>query len=380
MDMNAEWIERTFLELVQISSHSLEEGRMAQRCQKELAELGFSITFDQAGEQLGGETGNLIATLPGDSSLPKVLLAAHMDTVQPGRGVSPRVDAGVVHSDGSTVLGADDKAGVTAILSAVRYIVQNRVPHGQIQVVLTIAEEIGLQGARHLDMSLIHSDVGLSLDSGGAIGTIPVAGPTQVKWEATFVGKSAHAGVAPERGISAIRVAARAVAQMPHGRIDEETTVNIGSFVGESPTNVVAERARLLGEIRSRNDEKLEKIIHQMQQVFEATAAENAARVEFRHQKMYDGFRYGSDSPARQRIEAAMQRLGHQPVPVEVGGGSDANILSAAGLPILNIGIGYEEIHSTSEMIRLEDIVEAAKIATTFCTLEAGEKLSSDGQ
>jgi tripeptide aminopeptidase len=366
--MNAQYLRDLFLELVQIDSHSLSEAAVAERCARELKELGFTVEFDGAGEALGGTTGNLIATLPGDPSLPTLMLAAHMDTVRPGNGVKPRVDAdGVVWSDGTTVLGADDKAGITAILGAVREIVETGVPHGTIQVVFTIAEEIGLQGAKHIDRNKLCATMGLSLDSGGDLGTVVVSGPSQVKWRAVFTGRAAHAGVAPEKGISAIKVAAHAVSRMPHGRIDAETSVNIGSFVGDGPSNVVRDTVHLAGEARSRNPARLSGVLAEIERIFADTAEEHGATVQFEHEKMYDGFRFEADDPVRQRAEAAIRAAGFAPQPVESGGGSDANIYTSLGIPTINIGIGYLDIHSKSEHIALRDIEGAARIALEFC-------------
>ncbi|WAH39050.1 M20/M25/M40 family metallo-hydrolase [Alicyclobacillus dauci] len=368
MDINE--VRELFLSLVQIDSHSLEEGKMAERLRNEVIALGFHVQADNAGATLGGQTGNLIATLAGQANLPKVLLAAHMDTVRPGTGVKPRVDEnGVVWSDGTTVLGADDKAGVTAILTALKEITQSGLPHGQIQVLFTIAEEIGLQGAKQLKADQLDAEFGLSLDSGGDLGTIAIAGPGQVKFEATVTGVRAHAGVAPEKGISAIKVAAHAVAAMPHGRIDEETTVNIGSFVGEGPTNVVADRVTIIGEARSRNPEKMADMVRQVENAFTNAANEAGAGVEFRHQVMYEGFEFPSDAPLRKRIEKSLEQAGFVPNPVKVGGGSDANVIQSLGIPILNIGLGYEDIHSTNEHIKIENIVSAARVAVQFCML-----------
>lgn len=363
-------IQELFLSLVQIDSHSLEEGAMAKRCQSELEALGFRVRVDDAGHHLQGETGNVIATLAGHPDMPKILLAAHMDTVRPGKQVRPHVDPdGVVWSDGNTVLGADDKAGITAILTALKEIRDTHVEHGQIQVVFTIAEEIGLQGAKHLQADDLDADFGLSLDSGGDLGTIAIAGPGQVKFEATVTGVRAHAGVAPEKGISAIKVAAHAVSGMPHGRIDEETTANIGSFVGEGPTNVVADRVTIVGEARSRDREKMMRIVGQIQKSFEQAASEAGASVAFAHELMYEGFHFPDDAPLRQRIERALVAAGLTPSPVKVGGGSDANVIQTLGVPILNIGLGYEDIHSTKEHIRISDIARAAQVTVQFCLL-----------
>ncbi|MFB5191186.1 M20/M25/M40 family metallo-hydrolase [Alicyclobacillus fastidiosus] len=372
--MERETVQQLFLSLVQIDSHSLHEGAMAKRCREELERLGLQVQVDGAGEALGGETGNLIGILPGSSELPKVLLAAHMDTVRPGEGIRPRVDEhGVVWSDGSTILGADDKAGITAILTALKEIRDAGLEHGQIQVVFTIGEEIGLQGAKQLKAEQLDADFGLSLDSSGDIGTIAIAGPGQTKFEATVTGVRAHAGVAPEKGISAIKVAAHAVSNMPHGRIDDETTANIGSFVGEGPTNVVADRVTIVGEARSRNPQKMADVVGRIESAFQDAAKAAGAEVEFLHQVMYEGFDFPADHPLRKRIETSLTRAGFKSNPVKVGGGSDANVIQTLGVPILNIGVGYEDIHSTNEHIAVQNIVDAAKIAVEFCTLPLGE-------
>ncbi len=370
--MDETWIQETFLKLVQIDSHSLQEGKMAATCRALLEEFGFTVLEDEAGKKLGGQTGNLIGTLKGDPNLPKVLLAAHMDTVQPGLSVSPRIDENkVVWSDGSTVLGSDDKAGVTAALAALREIVTNNIPHGDIQVLFTIAEEIGLQGAKQLSPSVIHSEFGLSLDSGGELGSIVIAGPSQAHFIVEVTGKSAHAGVAPEKGISAIKVAAGSVSRMPHGRIDEETTVNIGSFIGQGPTNIVADKVTLIGEARSRNPEKLDRVLKDIESAFDRVCKEAGASYIYKAEKMYDGFNFSEDAPVRKRIESALLACGFTPNPMKVGGGSDANVISSLGLPIMNIGIGYEDIHTTNEHIALQNILDAARVAVAFCTLES---------
>jgi tripeptide aminopeptidase len=368
--MNIEDIRKLFFELVRIDSPSLREGAMAQRCQEELEALGFVVETDDAGHELGGETGNLIATLAGDESRTPVLLTAHLDTVAPGEGIRPRVDeAGVIRSDGRTILGADDKAGVTGILAGLREVVERGIQHGPIQVVFTIAEELGLQGSRHIDRQKVRARMGLCLDAGGPLGTLVVAGPSQVKWEATFIGRAAHAGLAPERGVSAIKVAAQAVASMPHGRIDPETTVNIGSFVGEGPTNIVRDRVQLKGEARSLDDSKLGQVVEDMERTFRQVAQAHGASMDFSYVRTYSGFRFGEDHPVRRLAAAALTAAGFSVRPVASGGGSDANHFTSFGIPTINIGVGYEDIHSPSEHIRLADLVGAARIVTEFVAL-----------
>lgn len=368
--MNTKEAESLFLELVQIDSLSFQEGKLARRFAEILNDYGCTVRFDDAGTALGGETGNLIAHMPGNPDRPTVMLTSHMDTVAPGTGIKPRIDEhGVVWSDGSTVLGADDKAGLTAILLALKVLSTHTDEHCPIDIVFTIAEEQGLQGSRQVDCTALDSKVGLCLDSSGSLGTIVFAGPTQVKWSAEFSGRAAHAGVAPERGVSAIKMAATAVSRMPHGRLSANTTVNIGSFVGEGPTNVVRDRVTLQGEARGLDEEELWRVVRNMEQTFQETASEFRGRVQFREEKMYSGFSFGEDSHLRRVVEKAMESVGVQPFPVKSGGGSDANIFTQNGIATLNIGIAYEDIHSTSEHVALSEIVRAAKVTEAFCRL-----------
>lgn len=212
--------------------------------------------------------------------------------------------------------------------------------------------------------------MGLSLDSGGAPGTLVIAGPAQFRWEANFSGRSAHAGVAPERGISAIKMAASGVAQMPHGRIDPQTTVNVSRFLADGPTNIVSESVRLMGEARSRNSSSLAQVLLDIEDSFQKAAAAAGGSVEFEATKMYDGFRFAEDSPVRRRAQAALRACGFDVRAVEGGGGSDANLYTSYGVPTINIGVGYEDIHSVKEHIRVDDILAAARVAQVFCTLE----------
>lgn len=357
-----------FLELVQIDSLSLQEGNIARRLAAMLEGYGCTVRFDEAGTALGGDTGNLIAHMPGNPKRPTVLLTSHMDTVVPGTGIKPQIDEhGTVWSDGSTILGADDKAGMTAILLALKALALNKQDHCPIDIVFTVAEEQGLKGSRHVDCTALESNVGLCLDSGGPLGTIVAAGPTQVKWSAEFVGRAAHAGVAPERGVSAIKMAATAVSRMPHGRLSANTTVNVGSFIGEGPTNVVRDRVTLSGEARSLDEDELWPVVEKMERIFEQTATEFGGSVKFVQQKMYSGFSFDEGNDLRRAVELAMESVGLRPSAVKSGGGSDANIFTQNGIATLNIGIGYEDIHSTSEHVALSDIVQAAQVAEAFC-------------
>lgn len=365
------YVQELFFELVTIDSPSKNEQDIAARCARKLAAFGFDVLEDNAGDIIGGTSGNLIATKQGNPVLTPVLLTAHMDSVPPCLGIIPvQGDDGWVRSQGETVLGADDKAGIAAIFAALN-ILQNSKSLPTIQVVLTVAEELGLQGSKNISPEHLVARHGLAIDSGGSPGTLVVGGPTLAKWQATVTGRRAHAGVSPETGISAIKVAAEAVAKMPHGRVDDKTTVNVGSFLGDGPTNVVADKAQLIGEARSHDEERLAEVLEEVKRAFEQVAKAKGATVDFDASVSYHGYTFDEQHPIRQRVENAIRFAGLKPRPVMRGGGSDANIFTSMGIPTVNLGVGYEDIHSPSERVRMKDIASVANIIAAFCRYQA---------
>lgn len=258
MKVNEPRLLDSFLEYVRIDSETGIEREMALRLERELRALGCSVSFDNAGEKLGCNVGNLYAVLPGESGREPLLLSAHMDTVKPGLGIVPIVEDGVIHTDGSTVLGGDDKSGVAAIMEALRVLQEEKLPHPTLEIVFSIHEEGGVRGSANLDYSRLTAKRAVVLDSSGAPGKMILAAPGQYKLNVEILGKSSHAGVSPEAGISAIQVAADAIGKMKLLRIDEETTANIGSIHAQFATNVVPDRLTLSAEARSRNNDKLE--------------------------------------------------------------------------------------------------------------------------
>ena len=262
MTINKQRVLDEFFELIQISCPSLGEREVADLLKKRLEELGGKVTEDmQSAKALNGTAGNLVADFKGTvAGAPRILLNAHMDCVNPCAGIKPRIEDGVIKSDGTTILGGDDKGGVVAILEALRCLKEQNLPHGDIQVVFSVSEEQGCAGAKNLDTSLLHSDIGYALDSSGRPGKIIFAAPGQNKIFAKVHGKTAHGGVAPEKGINAIKKAAEILMDVPTSRIDEETTCNIGIIHGGSATNIVPDLVEIAMDCRSRNPEKLEKL------------------------------------------------------------------------------------------------------------------------
>ena len=358
--MKEEVVEQ-FKDLVTIDSHSKKEGEIAQYLINLLEEWGLEVTIDEAGEAISGETGNIIAKLAGDSELPTLLFCAHLDTVIPGEDITPIIKDDVIYSQGDTILGADDKAGVTAILGMLKKIQERDIPHGNIEVVFTVAEEVGLLGAKNLDYNLLEAELGIIYDSGGPIGTIVTEAPAQDQINVEVLGKSAHAGLNPSGGVNAIKVSSMAISNLNLGQIDDETTANIGVIKGGHATNIVPDLVELEGEARSRDEDKLAAQIDHMIDIFEKSAQKYSAKVNIDVERMYSAFNLTPQDPAVQLVMNAAESLGVEAKLEATGGGSDANILNEAGIETVNLGVGMTDVHSTAESIKISDLVAAVR-------------------
>lgn len=365
--INHDRLLNEFLELVQIDSETKYETEICNVLKGKLEALGLDVIEDDTASITGHGAGNLIATLKGNNnSAPTIYFTSHMDTVTPGKGIKPSVKDGYVVSDGSTILGSDDKAGLAAMLEGIRVLKEQNVNHGGIQLVITVGEESGLVGARALDRSLIKADFGFALDSTGPVGNIIIAAPTQAKVKATIYGKSAHAGVNPEDGISAIQVASKAISKMPLGRIDKETTANIGRFEGGGATNIVCDQVDIFAEARSLVTEKMEAQVATMKEVFEQTAKDYQTTAEVDIQVMYPGFKHSGEDLVVQIAQQAAKAIGRDPDLLASGGGSDANVIAGHGIPTINLGIGYEFIHTKNERIPVEELNKASEFVVAI--------------
>lgn len=360
--INQDRIVNAFLEYVQISSPTKLEGKFAARMVEELKTIGFEVTVDDAGEKLGCDTGNVIAKLKGTTGAAPILFSCHMDTVSPGVDIKPIIKDGVIYSDGTTILGGDDKAGIAAVIEAVRAIKENGVPHGDIEVVFSIFEEGGLHGAKNLDYSNLKSKHAFVLDSGGDPGQIIVKGPAQDKLDFTVIGRPAHAGVAPEEGISAIMVASEAISKMTLLRIDEETTANIGRIEGGTVTNIVAPECVVKAEARSLDNDKLKKQSDHMVACFNEAAEKFGAQVEAKVERMYSAFSVDENDVIVQNVKAACAAIGLKAFTAPSGGGSDTNIFNANGITAVNLGIGERKPHTLEEHLHIVDLVNASKL------------------
>ena len=355
-------LQRLFLELVTIDSLSRREGRIADRLARELRELGAEVEFDDAGSHLGAETGNLIGRLPGTTAAAPLLLCAHMDTVEPGSGVRPIVEGDVIRSDGTTVLGGDDKSGVAIVCECVRVCRERGLPHPPLDVVFTICEEVGLLGAKHLDLSRVRARRGLVFDS-DAVGFAFTRAPGANAIEIVVRGRAAHAGMAPEQGISAIRVAAEAIAGMRLGRVDAETTANLGLIDGGRAVNIIPEEVRIRGEARSHDLGKLAAQTDHMRARFdEAVARHPGSQVTMTVRREYEPMAVADDAPIMRLLAAAAARTGHHVSAAGTGGGCDANVLNRRGFEVVNLGTGMRDIHTKSEWLKVSDMVAAAEV------------------
>ncbi|HLR80051.1 MAG TPA: M20/M25/M40 family metallo-hydrolase [Bacillota bacterium] len=361
--INEERLLNEFLELVQIDSETKDEANIANVLKDKFTKLGLDVVEDDAKEKTGHGAGNLICTMKGNKqAVDPIYFTSHMDTVVPGKGVKPSIKDGYIVSDGTTILGADDKVGLAAMLESIRFIQENELEHGTIQFVITVGEESGLVGAKALDPQAVQAKFGYALDSNGKVGDIIVAAPTQAKLFTVIKGKTAHAGVAPEEGISAITLAAKAVAKMPLGRIDDETTANIGRFEGGKQTNIVCDHVEILAEARSLTPEKMEAQVAKMKEAFETTAQEHGGEADVEVQVMYPGFKQKRGDQVVEIARDAAKAIGRDSQLLTSGGGSDANVISSFGIPTVNLAVGYEEIHTTNERMPIEELIKITEL------------------
>ena len=379
--VNRDRLKNLLLDLVRIDSLSRREGACAARLKREMEALGAVCRFDNAGERVKGEVGNLIARIEGTvSGVPPLLICAHMDTVAPGEGVKPIIEGNIIRTDGTTVLGGDDKSGCAIICEAIHQLREQRISHGPVEAVFTICEEIGLLGARHLDLSMIEAREGLVYDSDSP-GYLFVRAPAAKALRFTVRGLEAHSGMAPERGLSAIKIASEAIAAMRLGRVDDETTANLGLIQGGRALNIVPNEVIVRGECRSRDNAKLERQIQHMVQCFES-AVERAsvtlegrrfnASLEYSVRTEYEAMNLPDDTPIVRKVIEAARRAGRVVKPEATGGACDANILNRRGLVVANLGTGMRDIHTVREWLDVNDMVSTAEVTLELIRLQAG--------
>lgn len=350
-----------FIILTAINSPSKKEGRLASYLKKKLLDLGAEVYEDNSAARTGSDTGNLVAVYPGDKKKPTIMLTAHMDTVAQIKGMVPQIKDGVIYSDGKTILGADDKAGIAVIVSVLSLLQEDRdIPHGSIEILFTVQEEVGLIGVKNLDYKL-QSQYGYVLDGDGPVGTVVNSSPSHITLDIVVEGKAAHAGLAPETGINAIVVASEAIASIPSGRLDEETTSNFGIISGGRGRNVVADRVEITAEVRSRDKEKLMRETQKVINRFEETAAKHKAKLNITKELAYEAFSITPKHPVITNAIKAGKSIGIEVKLKATGGGLDANILNARGIPCIALGLGNDNPHTNEEYVIIEEMKKAVK-------------------
>ncbi len=347
---------KTFCDLVRIDSPSGEEEAAAIDLMERLRALGLSPDRD--------DYGNIIAGEGGPNPL---LLSAHLDTVEPGRGISPIVEGDLIVSDGTTILGGDCKAGVAAILEALESIKEDGTTHRPIEVAFTREEEIGLVGARNLDFSKITAKEAVVFDGEGPPSQITSASPTYVGFDVEIRGGAAHAGVEPEKGLSAIAIAAAIVSKLPPGRLDEESTFNVGTIEGGTVRNAVPESTTIRGEFRSRNLETLDSIRLQLSEAISSVReAFPEATIEDHLHTEFETYTLTDDDPATRLVTAALRSLGLEPSMRPSGGGTDGNIFRRRGISAVVVGMADHDMHTVRESVTIPDLVDAAHLCETL--------------
>ena len=356
-------LKSTFIELVGVPCPSCDEKREADLLVKKLQELGMEPKVDRAGEQCGGTTGNVWGFLKGNvPGALRLFFEAHMDSVAPTTGTNVIEKDGVLYSDGTTTLGGDDKSGVAAVLEAMQCIIENDLPHGDIQVCFTIGEETGSYGVRYMDKTMIQADAGYCMDCGGHPGAIFNASPKAINLKLKVKGKSAHAGLEPEKGLNAIMLAADALHALPaYGRIDEETTLSVDMIDGGLAPNIVPEACEIVIDMRCPNQTKLERLKNETVEIFRNVVEAKGGAVEVAVKEVAPGVNLNTDHATVKLAATAAEKLDFPVSTGFTGGCSDANFLCGMGLPTVLLATGMDKIHTTEECLALEDLNNAAR-------------------
>ena len=358
----------TFLELVSIDSPSLGERAMGDHILRMLTDLGLDVLEDDAGRKLGGTCGNIRAFLPGSVGAP-LLFCTHLDTVEPSRGKKAILsEDGIIRSDGTTVLGADDLAGVAAVLEALRVITAGDRPHHPIELLFTVAEELYCRGSEVMDFSILVSREAYVLDLVGPIGDAAYAAPSILSFTADLRGRAAHAGFAPEDGIDAIKTAARALTSLQTGRTGPETTINAGLIQGGEATNIVPECCTVRGEVRSLDHVAAVRQMEQVRDQFKAAADASGTKLDFRIRTESVAYATDQSHPSVSRFKRAALAVGRAPSLLRTFGGSDNNRLAEHGITGLVLAAAMEQCHSCVEYTRIDELACSAELAVALMT------------
>ncbi len=377
MTIDLERLAAVFTSLCEIDSPSKQEGRVAAFLTSLFTEMGAEVFEDDSAARTGADCGNLFVRFPGGGlDREPVFFNCHMDTVVPATGVRVRREGEVFTSAGDTVLGSDDKAGIASLIEVMRTLQEKNIPHGPVEYVFTTCEEVGLLGVKALDPKQIAAKIGYALDSSG-INRVVVGAPAANRIRAGITGLASHAGLAPEKGISAIHLAARAIARLELGRLDQESSANIGLIKGGTATNIVPESVIVEGEVRSHDVSLLKEHTEHIRAVFQeevdnwAPSRGNPGAkpsLQFAVTDDYPVMKLAQDSAVIRRVEAAARTRGVHLDYVVAGGGSDANIFNSFGLQCAILSTGMDRVHSTRETIKLSDMALTAELVLAILT------------
>ena len=334
-----------------------EERAVADRVADYLRGLGLDVDEDDAGERIGSTAGNLLCRLEPTVDGEPLFLCAHLDTVPPEGPIEPVIDdEGIVRNGAATILGADNKAAVAAMLEATRRVVADGKAHAGVELLFTSKEEVGLLGAAAFDETVLRARIGYVYDWAAPIGHVVVGAPFGYAMKVRFHGRAAHSGMYPEEGRSAIAGAAKAIADLRLGRLDEETTANVGLIEGGTATNIIPEWCTFVAEARSHDERKLADVVQEMLDTITFAAGLSECEVETEARKSYRGYRFRQDEPAVQLAARALEASGYRPHYELSGGGADANVFNERGLACVNLANGMTDIHTPDEHISVADL------------------------
>ena len=359
MNINRERLVEYFINLVKISSPSWKEEKVIEYIINVVNKYKNGVEIKK---YKCGESYNLLIRLSGNSGTMPVLFSAHMDTVIPCENVTPVISETKIISDGTTILGADDKAAIAVFLEVISCLKENEVEHGTIEFLLTCAEETGLHGMKGFDTSLLKSKMGFVFDSNGGVGRVMIKAPYQISIEIHIKGKAAHAGIAPEKGINAIRIASEIIGNIPQGRIDDETTANVGIISGGKATNIVAEDTSIALEVRSMDKKKLYSIEKQIEKTTRGIVQKYRGKVVINKRLEYSGYYIKQNEKIITLLSDAMNKIKIKPSYEASGGGSDTNVLNKSGIKALNLSIGMRDVHTKKEYILIKDLIDGARL------------------
>jgi tripeptide aminopeptidase len=377
-DAERDRLHETFVALCRIESPSGHERPCADWVTAELRAIGLEVQEDGAGPAAGSDAGNLFARIPGQGKpghgipgqeIPgdgpeSVLLCAHLDTVPPTAPIEPVLVNGGWENSGDGILGADNKAAAAVLIELARRLVKDgRPPARGVELLFTVSEENGLHGAKAFDVGRLHSGFGFVFDHASPIGDIVIASPTYHRIVAELHGRAAHAGIRPEEGRSAIAAAARAIASMRLGRLDPETTANVGVIAGGTATNVVPERCRVEAEVRGLDEARTEASVTDMIDHLQDAGDASECDLDVTVERMFTGYRTKTRAPQVALAEQALRESGYEPRQIVTGGGSDANAFEASGFPCTNLANGTERNHEPGERVSVDALEGMFEVA-----------------